>query len=395
MDLLTLSMNRKPVAEVLAGLAVSDRATSVAAGQSLVRKAKEVGLNIPDYLRLAIEPEGQYREAGLDGYETARAFLNLPTADDYDQGVVLQAAADSFATYPGVRALFAPVIDDIVQWKYRQTNFETVEPLISQSRVINGVEMITTVVDDKDVDYQGYGMIAEGTRIPVRSIKATDYNVKIWKYGSGIEWTYEFARRASLDLIAPYAVRMGVEVERGQVGAAYNILKNGDPAHAAAPVRNAATVASDWNLTAPTAGKLNWEVLLAWFVERARAGTPVDTVVGNWDMWFQWNRMFSVPDLNAGLTQSEQLAKAGVTVASADPKFQFNVKFALATSATAGQLLGFSRADTLEELVENASDIEESEKYIENQKVKYFHTVNKGYRLIFGDTRSILNIAAA
>lgn len=394
MDLLTLSQNRRPVAEVLAGLTNKDRAASVAAGQSLIRAAKEVGLNLPDYLRLAVQADGAYAEAGLDGYEASRAYLNLPTADDYDQGVVLQAAADSFATFPGVRALFAPVIDDIVQWKYRQTNLETVEPLISQSRTINGTEMITTIIDDKEEDYQGYGMIAEGARIPVRSIKATDYNVKIFKFGSGIEWTYEFARRASLDLIAPYAVRMQNEVERGQVGAAYKLLKNGDPAHAAAPIRNASAVATDWNLTAPTPGKLNWEVFLAWLVERARNGTPVDTVVGNWDMWFQWNRMFTIPDANAGLTQSEQLAKAGVSVAQANPGFQFNVKFALSTSATAGQLLGFSRGDTLEELVENASDIEESEKYIENQKVKYFHTVNKGYRLIFADTRSILNIAA-
>jgi hypothetical protein len=394
MDLLTLSQNRKPVTEVLAGLASSERSTSVAAGQRLVRNAKELGLNIPDYLRLAIQPDGAYVEAGLDGYETARAHLNLPTADDFDQGVVLQAAADSFATYPGVRALFAPVIDDIVQWKYRQTDLESVEPLVSQSRVITGNEMITTVVDDKDEDYQGYGMVAEGTRIPVRSIKATDYNVKIFKFGSGIEWTYEFARRASLDLIAPYAVRMQSEVQRGQVGAAYNLLKNGDPAHAAAPVRNHAAVATDWALTAPTNGKLNWEVLLAWLTERARAGTPVDTVVGNWDMWFQWNRMFTIPDANSGVTPAENLAKGNVNISQANPNLQFNVKFALATTATAGQLLGFSRADTLEELVENASDIEESEKYIENQKVKYFHTVNKGYRLIFADTRSILSITA-
>lgn len=394
MDLLTLSQNRKPASEVLAGLMDANRSVSVAAGQGLIRKAKEVGLNVPDYLRLAVKPDGMYAEIGLDGYETARAYLNLPTADDFDQGVVLQAAADSFATYPGVRALFAPVIDDIVQWKYRQTNLETVEPLIAQSRVINGNEMITTVVDDKQEDYVGYGMVAEGSRIPVRSIKATDYNVKIFKFGSGIEWTYEFARRASLDLIAPYAVRMQSEVQRGQVGAAYRMLKNGDPAHAAAPVRAASGVATDWGLTAPTSGKLSWEILLAWLVERARNGTPVDTVVGNWDMWFQWQRMFTIPDMNSGISQAEYLARSNVTLSQANPNLAFNVKFALSTDATAGQLLGFSQGDTLEELVENASDIEESEKYIENQKVKYFHTVNKGYRLIFADTRSILNLAA-
>lgn len=393
-DLLSIVNNRKPATEVLAGLTSTRRDESIAAGQNLILKAKSAGLNIRDYLRLAIEPVAAHKEAGLDGYEVALATLNLPLGDDYSKGVVLQAAADTFATFPGVRALFPEVIDDVVQYKYRQTNFETIEPMVAQSRVINGTEIITTVVDDNKEDYQTEGMIAEGARIPVRSIRMSDKSVRIWKFGSGIEWTYEFSRRASLDLITPYAARMRSEVERAQVAVAYGILSNGDGVHAPAPVVAQTAVATEFGLPAPTLGRINWDTFLAFLVRQSRAGTPVDTVVGNWDMYFQWVRMFATPTADGGPTQSDLLSDAGVTINRANPNLTANINFVLASSAPANQLLCYSRQDTLEELIENASDIEESQKFIENQKVKYFHTINRGFRLVFGDTRSILNLAA-
>ena len=392
-DLLTIVQNRKPAQEVLAGLTSEDRNQSVAAGQTLVRKAKDAGLNLPDYLRLAIKPDGVHAEAGLDGYEVALATLNLPLTDDFSKGVVMQAAADTFATFPGVRALFPAVVDDVVQWKYRQQEFENVDDLVAQTRTINGTELITQVViDDNEKDYQVEGMIAEGARIPHRSIRATDKSVRFWKFGSAIEWTYEFSRRASLDMITPYAARMRGEVERAQVAMAYAMLANGDGVHAAAPVVTHETIATDFSLDAPTDGKINWEVFTAWMIRRAQLGVPVDTVVGNWDMYFQWLMMFAKPTIAPNTPQSQVLADAGVNIAQANPRLNFSVNFVLASSAPAGQLLGFSRQDTLEQLIENASDIEETERYIENQKVKYFHTVNKGFRIIFGDTREILDL---
>lgn len=392
-DLLSIVQNRKPAQEVLAGLTNTDRNQSVAAGQALVRKAKEAGVNLPDYLRLAIEPTGVHAEAGLDGYEVALATLNLPLSDDYSKGIVLQAAADTFATFPGVRALFPAVVDDVVQWKYRQQEFENVDDMVAQTRTINGTELITQVViDDNEKDYQVEGMIAEGARIPHRSIRATDKSVRFHKFGSGIEWTYEFSRRASLDMITPYAARMRGEVERAQVAAAYAMLANGDGIHAPAASVAAGQIATDYGLDAPAAGKINWEVFTAWMIRRARLGVPVDTVVGNWDMYFQWMMMFAKPSISPDMPQSQVLADAGVNLARANPRLNFNVNFVLASAAPAGQLLGYSRQDTLEQLIENASDIEETERYIDNQKVKYFHTVNKGFRIVFGDTREILDV---
>lgn len=391
-----LTANRRPVAEVVGKLMSDNGAESQEAGLKLLASAKEYGLSTADYLRLAVKPEGVHAELGMDGYEVTKAFLGLPSRDDYRNAVTLQAAADAFASYRGVRALFPEVIDDVVQWKYRQTEFETPEALIAQSRTINGTELITTVVQDSEEDYGRYGMIGEGARIPVWSIKASDQSVKIFKFGVGLEWTYEFARRASLDLVTPYVMRAEKQTKIAQTGTAYSLMVNGDGVHAAAAVRNASDVETDNSLDvgAVAAGKINWEILTAWLVERAKAGAPIDTVAGNWDTYLQWRLMFAKPSIAEGMSQSEVLQRAGVSAAQANPQLDFNIRFALVSDAAPNQLLGFSKNDTLEELIENGSDIEESERVIKNQRVNLYHTKNAGYRLIFGDTRQILNLDA-
>lgn len=393
--LVQLVQNRKPAEELLAKLTSTSKAESLAAGQDLIATARELGISARDYLRLAVDPtKGEFANSDLDGYSTALMALNLPVRDDFANGVVLQAAAETFQTFPGIRALFPEVIDDVVQWKYRQDNLEQVAPLLSQSRSVAGVEMITTVIDDKSEDYQQYGVIAEGARIPVRSIRASEKSVKFHKFGGGYEWTYEFARRASLDIVAPYAARMQREVEIGQVGVVVGLIVNGDGVSAAAPTVNGSTLASSIGVT-HAQGKINWEVLLKWLMDRAKAGTPVDTLIGNYDMHFEWMRMFAKPSQAEGIPQIESLSKAGVSVARENPRFNMNINFQVASAAAAQKLIGISKVDTIEELVETGSDIEESQQAIENQKVKYVRTKNCGYRLIYGDTRSILDLSMA
>jgi hypothetical protein len=56
--------------------------------------------------------------------------------------------------------------------------------------------------------------------------------------------------------------------------------------------------------------------------------------------------------------------------------------------------MGLSRGDTLEELVEAGSNIDESERAIQNQSITYVKSENAGYKLAFGDTRSIYNYGA-
>jgi hypothetical protein len=402
-NLLAIRAGRKPAEVLLAGIKPEDKnhSSSLRAGENLIKLAKEAQLSIDDYLRLAVDPNaGQFKGSKLDGYECALAYLDLPTREDFGSGVLLQAAAETFNTFPGSRALFPPVIDNILQWKYRQDQIENVAALVSQSRTINGNEVITNVVDDKAENYQQTGVIAEGAEIPVRSLRMGEKNVKFYKFGGGIEFTYEFERRASLDIITPYAARMQREVEIGQTAIATALLINGDgtAAHGAAPVINASDIAAGYpeaGRPVAQAGRLNWEIILKWLVGQAQKGVPIDTVVGNWDMYLEWIRMFSIPTLNGGKTQMEILADAGVQVARENPRLPLAMNFALSSTAPAGKLIGYIKAETIEELIENGSDIEESTRAITNQRVKYVKTTNRGYRMVFGDTRSVLNLNAS
>lgn len=390
-------IQRKAPEAILADLRSDSRGVSGEAGMRMVSNAKEYGLGLRDYLTLAIDPrqseEVKRYETGegklLTGYEAALLYLNLPVRQDLEHGIVLQAASETFQTFPGTRALFPEVIDDMVRWKYRQDLLETVTPLIGSSRTINQVEMISTVVDDKADDYKHAQSISEMARIPVRSIRTTQTQVGIWKFGLGYRTSYEFERRASLDLLTPYAARAQRELEIQKVAVATDLLVNGDSVHTAAGV-----AAQTSYVASATAGKINYTALLMWLVERAQAGVPVDTVVGNWDAYIQWLLLFTIPTTANVTTDAELLAKGGFQIGGV-PVLRGSVNFALSSTAPAGKLIGYSKADTLEELNEAGSLINESERSVSNQTITYYKTENKGYRLVFGDTRSIYDFGVA
>lgn len=388
-------MKRRPVQELKALLNESSGASAEAGGK-LCAEARSYGLNLRDFLTLAIDvrgsenPERYADNKGLlSGWEASLSYLNLPIRNDFEQGVVLDLASDTFQTYTGTRALFPEVIDDMLRWQYRQDQLENVAALVGSSRTTNGVELLSTVVTDTEAGTQVNRAVAELSRVPVKTIKTSQNSVTFHKHGGGYRTSYEFTRRARLDMLTPYAARMAREVERSKVGVVTLLLINGDAVQAAAPVVTQTSFNTAAGVTS-TAGTLNFRCLLAWLVSRAQAGVPVDTVVGNWDAYLQWLFMFAIPTANAGPNAASQLSAAGFNVGGV-PILKGAVNFALSSTATANQLIGYSKGDTVEELIENGSLIEESERSIQNQAITYIKTENMGYRLPFGDTRSIFN----
>lgn len=381
--------------ESLLDLRSEDRSTSINAAQRLIGEAKQFGLGVKDYLDLAVDPKmsekpESFRDANgfMSGYEAALSVLNLPVRNDFANGVVLDAASDTFQTYPGTRALFPQVVDDVVQWRYRQDHLENTAAFVAQSRTISGVEMLTTVVDDSAEDYQNTAVVAELGRIPVKTIRTTEQAVRFWKHGGGIRYSYEFERRVRLDMLTPYQVRAARELERSKVAVATAMLINGDGVNGAAPSVNQSTYDS-----AATTGKISYKGLLAWFVARAKAGTPVDTVIGNWDAYLEWLLMFAIPTTSASKTDADLLAATGFRVGGV-PILNGSVNFVLSSAVPAGKLIGISKGDTIEELVEANSDIQEAERAVVNQSITHTKTQNTGYKLVFGDTRSVYDYSA-
>ena len=388
-----LSQVKRRGVQALADLRSDNQAVSIQAAQNLIGEARDFGLNLRDFLTLAIDvPASDHAErfrddkGFLSGYEAALAYLNLPVRDDFSRGVVLDAAVDTFQTYPGTRALFPEVVDDMLRWRYRQDQLESTKGIVSQSRTISGVEMISTVVDDKEEDYQVHRAVSELARIPVKTIRTSQTAVAFYKHGGGIRYSYEFNRRARLDILTPYQNRMMREVERSKVWTATTILINGDGVNPAAPV----VKQSSFNSQA-TANKIDRRALVLWLISRAKAGTPVDTVLGNWDAYVEWLELFAMSKVG-DRSEADDARAQGFQLGGV-PLLQGQVNFVLSSAVPDGKLVGFSQGDTIEELIEAGSDIEESERSIQNQSITVVKTENAGYKLSFPDTRSVYDFS--
>lgn len=396
MSILEIKKNAKPLSSLLAGLKSESNTESLKAGQDLMAKVKESGLSFDDFLRFAVDLNGdeegkKLAAAGLDGYEATLAYLGMPIKNDYSKKVSLAATDEIFQKYPGTRVLFPQVIDSVLRFSTRQDMLEKVDALVANSRTIAGTEMIS-IVADSDKDAEGTFLIAQGAEIPVRKIEMREQAVAFYKHGSGYEFTYEFNRRANIDMLTPYVSRINRRLELSKVALATLILINGDGVHAAAPVVKQKELATKVGAT-HKAGTIVYPALLAWLVDCAKKQVPVDTVVGNYDMFLQWILMFT-PTLQ-NQSQAEALAKVGGPTLNtpALPGMFVPINFALSSTMPENELLGMVKGETLEELIEAGSQISESERAITSQKITYVKTETTGYRLVFGDTRSIYDVS--
>lgn len=383
-SILDLLAKRSDAKTILGKLGDGDSPdASASAGRAILHQCQKYGVSVREYLDLTIEPVGDH-----GGYEVALMELNMPVRDDFSNGMVLQAAAETFQTRPGTKILFKEVIDDIIQWKVRLDNIESASNLIANSRTIDADEMTVRVeLDDGDSENRGTRYVAEGSRIPVRSIKSGESLVKIFKHGSAIRTTYEFERNVRLDVLTPFLARIARELEISKAEQAVDVLVNGDGNNNAAPVVAQSAIAGVTGAPANTAGQIQWHRFFRWLMDRAAAGIPVDTVVMNYDAYFQWTMLFGNSD-DKTTSAAEQLGRAGIQV-NRNPIFDQPITPVLSSFAPAGKLVGFSRAETLEELKRANSNIEEEERNILNQTITLTKTENTGYRLVFSDTRSV------
>jgi len=127
-------------------------------------------------------------------------------------------------------------------------------------------------------------------------------------------------------------------------------------------------------------------------MSRAKAGNPVDTLVGNFDTFVELFFMF-MPTVNGGKSDAQAVAEMGgynITL----PLLNGTVNFAFSSTMPDNRLLAYSKGETLEELVEAGSSIAENEQSVTNQALTYVRTEVTGYKLSWGDTRTLLNTAA-
>lgn len=387
-------IKKQSLSDLLNGIKDKDAVRSAESAYRLMKQANEFGLSSKDYLDLAVEANAEdatkeMAAQGLSGYEMAKVALGLPTKNDFANQITLAQASDTFATYKGSRFMFKYVVDDMLRWKTRQDQVQKLEDLISGSRTVPAREMIRQIVDLNGNDASNSFDIAEMGQIPFRNVKTSDVAVKFGKIGSGLRFSYEFAREASLDVLTPFVARIAREKELEKINRCTAIMINGDGTsyHAAAPEYNQSALDS-----AATAGKISFKGLWAHIINEAKKGVTIDHIAGNWDAYLQWLQMFPV---TANVTtDAEELAKRGLAPAFRQMSVFQPIQFVLDTAVPANKLLCYTKAETIEELVLSGSQIQEEERSIRDQTIMYTNTEDVGFSMIFGDTRSLYNYGA-
>jgi len=378
--------------QVKAQLATDSNHESTDNGLKLVREAQSYGLSMRDYLTLAVAPEKSENKAlyaGLNGYEATKLALNLPHANDFERGVFLQAASNTFQTYAGTRALFPEIVDDMLKAKTRLEVAENIASIVSQSRTIDGSEMITTYMED-DADQRKTYTVSELGRVPMRSVRTSQNTVGLGKRGSGIEISYEFARRASLDILTPFAARILRDAELSKVSAATNILINGDGVNAAAQVINFSTFGGTGVIDAA-----NYKALSKFLMKRAKDGFPVDTLVCNYDMYVDLMFLYA-PTISGNGSVPMAMGEMGAPVINTrmNALNGLNLNISLSSAVPAGKIICMAKNECIEELIEANSNISESERSIIDQSIKYVKTETTGYKLAIPEARVVLDVLA-
>lgn len=371
--------------DVISNLTHEDESKARFESVKLAKEAASFGLGLDSYLDLAIdmstEESANLAEQGMSGFEQVMFKMNLPTKNDYRHQISLAQSSDTFATKPGSRILFPYAIDNVLRWNNNLDNLSKVSDLVSGSRTVQGNELVRVVAEDNAEKRRTF-RVGEGANIPTRKIGYSDRSVTFYKHGSGIEYTYEFERRAALDIITPFAARVARDLELSKMKACTDIMILGDGVNAGATPLSQATLDPS-----ATNGKISYDGLLAALATAVKAFHPIDTIAGNVDAYLQLVKMFSTTTQSAFMVD-QNAAKGGPQFISLNNIF-VPVKFVLDNAVPDGKLLMFNRPDTIEELVEANSRIAEENKDVTSQVIKYVRTENTGYSLIYPDCRYI------
>lgn len=381
------NLKRGPASEILAGLTSDNADTYMSASKRLHMAQKDAGLSLREYLTAAVViTEEQHKKGIRTGYEAALEYLNLPVRNDFVGGVSIQAAQDTFATQPGTRIMFPEVVMDSITWKQGpQNRLLSVEPLIAQSRTVTGTNQLVYFQLDEDGQDLGMNRIAEAAKIPVVDITYADVSVKFYKVGKGYRMSYEFDRRANIDILTPFVNRMLREFELQRVKHATNILVNGDN------VAGAMTVDAE-TAHGGTNGVLDYKSFLKWIVSRMAASYPIDTLPMNYNSYAEFMSLFE-PNTGTASNMEAVGGRMGVSI-SGNPLEQLNLTPVLAPEMPDSVIGGLIKSETLEELVEAGSEITESQRLIDSQQVEFFRTMNIGYNLVTPDARRGFSFAS-
>jgi hypothetical protein len=192
-------------------------------------RAKDNKITVSEMLEI-IDPSDYYAgtpEGELDAFDRQLMVAGIRVKSDPAKGIFADKV-ERFETSnnPGSVVLYPEFIN-------RQLRANLIAPdilstLVNVTTTITGRDYRTIYLDNSDPKTRRMYRVAEGAEIPKTKLVTSERGITLYKYGRGIEGSYEAIRRTQIDKFAIFAQQVGMQSRLDRASAALNVLVNGD-----------------------------------------------------------------------------------------------------------------------------------------------------------------------
>lgn len=270
------------------------------------------------------------------------------------------------------------------------------DKLVAPAIPVSELVALTTPIDSdtyrayylqNDAVETGMTRVSEGAEVPRVKLVGGDHTINLYKYGRGLEATYEQLKRQRIDKLALHVRRMAVQSEVDKVGQIISVMVNGDG--------NSGTAPTTYNLTtldsSAAAGTLS---LKGWLAFKMKFANPyvITGALAQEAVALQM-MLLNTGSANTPLVSVQQPSGLGAFT-QINPGLKDSVALGWTADAPTMKIIGFDKRFAIERVVDIGATITEVEQFITRQVQVLVVTEAEGYAVIDKNAMGILNVNA-
>jgi hypothetical protein len=382
------------------------------------KKACDLGMTFWQYMEI-IQPSKP--GDNLTAFERQLQLNGIVTKSNPEAGLYSSIGEYFFQSdRPGSLVLFPVLLQKVALWA-KLMWVPDINKIVATTRTISGSSsFLSLYIDDSAIvgNYAGINgnPTAHGRRFrvdqrgnfPSVKIGWSDHANAVTKHGVKLEWTYEFVRRASIELMTTVVARIMIQDQLELFDEAMSVAISGDgsPANPPAQVvkfRNSGTVDSRYELligknpagSVVAAGEITYEGWLKW-IGQFKPYNP-SMVCGNMNTLVKLVLMAkpNVDPMAIITTLLEPRKQGSATFDSSIGQLFPNVTLYWSEAVPDDVLVGMDTAFGLERVIELGSDIQEMERVITNQTECMVLSIADTVSKLFRDAIQVLDFHEA
>jgi hypothetical protein len=371
------------------------------------KRASELGMTLWQYFEL-IQPS----KAGdaLTSFERQLQLAGIMTKSDPARGLFASTGEYFFQSdRPGSAILFPVLLQKTALWA-KMNQVCDINKIVATTRTIAGSSSYQSLFIDDSAIIGGTSPTAHGRRFrvdqrgnfPSVKIGWSETASAVTKHGVKLDWTYEFVRRASIELMTTVVARIMLQDQQELFNEAVSVAISGDgtaasPAATVKKFRHAGTAgANDIVISASAAaGKITYEGYLK-FIGGFKPYN-INIICGNIATLTKLILM-ERPNMDPAQiiqTLTTQTSTQGqITADQFNGQLFPNVTYYPSESVGNDILVGLDTQFAMERVIELGSDIQEVERVITNQTEAMVISIADGVSKIFPSAIQVLDFSA-